>query len=1380
MGSKDETVGFQARNKTSSAAGFEEGAGFLSKLTLGWFTSLLQTGVSKTLQQEDLGRPHPKDDGVANYQRLQELWDAEVLTRGLETARLSRVLFRFIGLGPLVFITVCAYTSAVFLTVQPVANKMLLEWLEGSITLGVVERWLLVVAIFLLPLLGSFISAHMAMVASRIGLHLYAALTQMIYRKALRLSAHSRNCASIGRLVNLMSNDAGTTMEQALRIVAPLLTAFPQLVVVLALLFHELGLPMLAGFGFLIFSIPFAGLVFAKISKFTGLAAQECDQRLKLTNDLLTGIRVVKAYAWENTFLKAINVIRQRELLFIKKHAYWSMLGMMCVYMQLPELMQLAVYSTFVATGGVFSASRIFTAIQLFQLLQQPVSALPSALTQISALVISVRRLGAFLRLHELENHVDDSRSSNVPSLGDVVIEVSADAAFTWEPQDVESWRVYLPRSKAEMAKERKEKKAKPTKEQGSRSDEITEHDCLDKADDSPPAEPSTQHAFELKDVPVRVERGELVAVVGAVGSGKSSLLSAILNEMSKRSGSVKLHGRVAYASQLPWIQNASLRDNVLFGLPYEEGWYEEVLTACALNDDLTMLEGGDQAEIGERGINLSGGQKARVSLARAVYSRADVVLLDDPLAAVDMHVGDTLFELCICGVLKSKTVLLVTNQVHRLSAVDRVLVVQNGSIVEAGTYTELVQAEGGFANLLARQGVTAESTDGAQVTDPCTLNMLQSSVQLGPVVAAPPSKHDSSAGSAPASRLIQEEGRETGYVDWRVYVWYLRRCGLCLAAGLVFCTILQCYSPVFRTFVLGMWTEDVRVNGSDSSRNFRWLGLYGLIIGGSFFSALFSGIFSAEARVAGARRIHVDLLTTMSRATVGFFDVTPIGRILNRFSKDLLAIDMTVCMMLSWSILVANYVLSACLAVVISTRGWMLILMVPVVVGYLKIFQFVRCSAISIQRLDSVSRSPLASTFQEVLVGLATVRAFSHQGRFEGINTAMMNQNIVPVFLSKTAMSAWLTLRLNCVGALASGCCAVYAIMSESLGERQTAGLAGVGLVYSNMISYMMMISITLMIHVETMMVSVERVKEYTTTVEPEAAENVSSALADSETEKWPNRGRVVLQELVTGYRDGPDVLHGISVDIAPCEKIGVVGRTGSGKSTVILSIFRLIEPRSGAVLIDGVDTSTLGLHQLRSKIGLIPQDPVLFTGTVRYNLDPFSESTDSQLWEVLESVRMKSVVERLASKLEQDVQEGGENFSVGERQLFCIARALLRNPRVLCLDEATASVDNDTDAMLQGMIRTLFAQKTVITIAHRLDTIMDSDRVMVLDKGNLAEFGAPIKLLGHEDGIFRGLVHAGNASHLRDIAELGYLNASRIRRNSRPSAEEQSVVSL
>jgi len=572
---------------------------------------------------------------------------------------------------------------------------------------------------------------------------------------------------------------------------------------------------------------------------------------------------------------------------------------------------------------------------------------------------------------------------------------------------------------------------------------------------------------------------------------------------------------------------------------------------------------------------------------------------------------------------------------------------------------------------------------------------------------------------------------------------------------------------PVVGSFILAQWTEEIVTElkaGQDAvslkDTSYRWLSYDALAILCGVAAGVVSAIASAEGRVRASRRIHTVLLKVVAQAPIGFFDITPMGRILNRFSMDMIVLDQQVMMLLTWFMTLTLMTLASMSALVISTKGWLMIFVGPSLLLFGCTVQFVRKSAVQLQRLTTTTRAPLASTFAELLSGLSIVRAYNAEERFAATNTQMMNQNVVPTILSRVVLAGWMTLRTNMVGAFANFCCVLFAVLANKYGDGQTAGMAGVGFAFSGSMSQQMLFSIFLMIQVETIMNSVERISEYVKDTPSETVEVVDGILPKDK--QWPNQGRMMIQDLVTGYRDGPDILKKICADIRPCEKIGIVGRTGSGKSTVILSIFRLIEPRSGTILIDGIDITKIGLEQLRSNIGLIPQDPVLFTGTLRYNLDPFSQRDDARLWEVLKEVKMFETVNRLEDTLLHQVQEGGNNFSVGERQLICIARALLRNPRILCLDEATASVDNETDAMLQELVRTLFKEKTVITIAHRLDTIMDSDRIMVLDQGNLAEFGPALELLEQPKGIFKSLVEAGNEEHLRLIAKVGYVQVS------------------
>jgi len=459
-------------------------------------------------------------------------------------------------------------------------------------------------------------------------------------------------------------------------------------------------------------------------------------------------------------------------------------------------------------------------------------------------------------------------------------------------------------------------------------------------------------------------------------------------------------------------------------------------------------------------------------------------------------------------------------------------------------------------------------------------------------------------------------------------------------------------------------------------------------------------------------------------------------------------AIDMVLVVMLTWSCVTMNYVFASAVGVVLSSKGVLLIVVLPIVYLYYAIYRFIRRPFVDLQRLESVSRSPLYTTFSEQLNGLSVVRAFQKQQFFEEHHREMLNRNLAPFFFSRTAVPAWLSLRLACMGALVMFSVGVVAIV---LPDMSSAGTTGLGLTYSMQIAHMMMIAVFVVTTVETQMVAVERLMTYCDELEHEAPEIIEETAPPA---SWPEHGHIEIAGLVMGYHEGPDVLHSLDAVIESGEKIGVVGRTGSGKSTLLLSMFRLVEARRGTITIDGVNIFTIGVQQLRSKLGIIPQDPVLFVGDMKYNLDPFGKCTDEELWTALEQVKMKELVEGLSGGLAEPIHEYGSNFSVGQRQLICIARALLLKPRILMLDEATASIDSETDALLQHMIRTQFKSQTVITIAHRLDTIIDYNRVMVLKAGRLAEFDTPAALIDQPGGVFAEMVAAGNQSHLRQLA--------------------------
>ncbi|XP_054165164.1 multidrug resistance-associated protein 1-like [Oppia nitens] len=759
----------------------------------------------------------------------------------------------------------------------------------------------------------------------------------------------------------------------------------------------------------------------------------------------------------------------------------------------------------------------------------------------------------------------------------------------------------------------------------------------------------STCMSFTLDNINLKISDKQFVAIVGNVGSGKSSLLSALFGEMQLLSGKVSIGrgnaSKIAYVPQQAWIQNASLKDNILFGKPLDTDLYDRVVSGCSLEQDLRQLSAGDQTEIGDNGINLSGGQKQRVSLARAVYSDADLYLMDDPLSAVDSHVGKHLMQEVLdsrTGLLRNKTRILVTNQLFVLPNVDLIVVLNDGNITAIGSYDYLMNDNKEFSDLVKQ---------------------------------------------------------------YSVYIKYAKQMSIMLLTLTIVFFVISSVVTIGINFWLKTWSQQQQhsTNGVHHTNGYYLAILAALIIGQLL--TLFVGRFALViGSLFASTRMHDRLLWSVMRSPMKFFDTTPLGRIVNRFSKDIDTMDTVTVFML-------GYVLDL----------WLLTLSSIIITSIVTPF------------LESTTRSPIIACFSETLNGLSSIRAYGCSQRFIGHMESLVDSNQRCQYPNVLANS-WLQIRLDFVSCVVIFFAALFIIL-----DRQSLTSADTGMSLSNVInlSYVIGKLVQLSTQLENSMISFERIEEYCQ-LKSEPDLTSGQQLPDN----WPNDGCVEFRQYSTRYREGLDlVLNQIDLDIKSGEKIGIVGRTGAGKSSLMLALFRLIESVSGKIVIDGIDISQLGLQQLRSRLTILPQDPVLYTGTIRSNLDPFDKCSDDDLWSVLEHSHLKSFVKSCDAGLGYRVTEGGDNLSVGQRQLICLARALLRNTRVLILDEATAAVDVETDALIQQTIRQHFKSCTVLTIAHRLNTIMDSDRVLVLNEGRVAEFDSPNNLLNNETTIFYSL---------------------------------------
>uniref|UniRef100_A0A8B9H6V4 ATP-binding cassette, sub-family C (CFTR/MRP), member 10 n=1 Tax=Astyanax mexicanus TaxID=7994 RepID=A0A8B9H6V4_ASTMX len=832
---------------------------------------------------------------------------------------------------------------------------------------------------------------------------------------------------------------------------------------------------------------------------------------------------------------------------------------------------------------------------------------------------------------------------------------------------------------------------------------------------------------------------GSLVVVVGKVGCGKSSLLAAITGELNRCGGVVHVQGRekgFGLAAQEPWIQHATVRDNILFGKDFDSGFYQAVLEACALTDDLNVLPDGDQTEVGENGVTLSGGQKSRLALARAVYMDKDIYLLDDPLAAVDADVAQHLMEKCILGILKNKTRILCTHRIEFVEKADMVVLMDGGTVVKTG------------------------------IDQPITYNQINQTIDQN----NQEEEEELTNEPVPEERLttIGEEQKQTGGLAWTVYKSYWRAVGGCMAFSVLLSLLLMQGTKNVSDWWLSYWISNVKTNGSElvslmagplsasvlllpdrpvfpvpllhsnplsnmSSELKFYMTVYGsLAAANTVFTAARAFLFAYGA-IHAATVIHKRLLSNVLKATVTFFDTTPLGRILNRFSSDVYTIDDSLPFVLN--ILLANvFGLLGMLVVMSYGLPWVLLPLVPLGLLYYQTQRFYRHSSRELKRLCSLTLSPVYSHFSETLSGLATVRASGHVARFEEENERRLDENQRCVFISNAA-GQWLDIRLQMIGVAVVTVISIIAVIEHQI-RSIDPGLVGLALSYALSITNLLSGLIFSFTQTEMQLVSVERTEEYSTNIplEPQHCSTVPSS--------WPEHGRVEFRGAVMAYRPGlPNALDGVSMAMLPGERVGVVGRTGSGKSSLFLALFRMVELNQGQILLDGKDIGQVGLSQLRSKLAIIPQDPFLFSSSVRENLDPSGHYIDQRLLDALEQCHLTDVVQRIGG-LDAEVGERGKSLSVGQRQLLCLARALLTEANVLCIDEATASVDHKTDMLLQKTIRERFKDKTVLTIAHRLNTIMDSDRVLVMHAGKVVEFDSPAVLCQREDSVFKKLL--------------------------------------
>ncbi|XP_074291620.1 ABC transporter C family member 10-like [Silene latifolia] len=825
-----------------------------------------------------------------------------------------------------------------------------------------------------------------------------------------------------------------------------------------------------------------------------------------------------------------------------------------------------------------------------------------------------------------------------------------------------------------------------------------------------------------LRKMNLNVQQGEKVAICGEVGSGKSTLLAAILGEVPYIEGTVEVYGSIAYVSQIAWIQTGTIRENVLFGSAMDEQRYQDTLQRCSLVKDLELFPHGDMTQIGERGVNLSGGQKQRIQLARALYQDADIYLLDDPFSAVDAKTATSLFNEYVMEALSSKTVLLVTHQVDFLPGFHCCLLMSDGEILRAGPYDELLASSPEFMDLVNAHKETAGTKNMAELNETGRQNHSAKEINLTNV--------EKQFNAAEGGQLIKQEEREVGDTGLKPYLLYFSQG----KSYLYFAVVALTHS----TFLAGQILQNTWMASSVDNPNVsteKMILVY-LVIGlSSTIFLLIRCVVLVKFGMLSSRYLFSQLLNSLFRAPMSFYDSTPLGRILSRVSADLSIVDLDV--PFSFFFVLGSTSNAYSNLGVLAVLTWqVLFVCIPVIYMAIRLQRYYFATAKELMRLNGTTKSLVANHLAESVAGAMTIRAFKEEDRFFAKTLRLIDMNASPFFHNFSA-NEWFIQRLETLSACVLSTAALCMVLLPT--GTFSSGFIGMALSYGLSLNVIMVYSIQHQCTLANYIISVERLDHYmhVPSEAPEVIENSRPPLS------WPSVGKVDICNLQIRYRpDTPLVLRGISCTFEGGDKIGIVGRTGSGKSTLIGALFRLVEPVGGKILVDGIDICSIGLHDLRSRFGIIPQDPTLFNGTVRFNLDPLCQHNDDEIWEVLGKCQLKEAVQEKEQGLESKVVEDGSNWSMGQRQLFCLGRALLRRSRVLVLDEATASIDNATDMILQKTIRTEFADCTVITVAHRIPTVMDCTKVLAISDGKLVEYDEPMKLMKKEGSLFGQLV--------------------------------------
>jgi ABC-type multidrug transport system fused ATPase/permease subunit len=1358
-----------------------------SKLTFSWMNKLLKLAyINNGLEQSDL--PPPPKSVSTNYTApiLEKYWNIE-LKKTTSKPSLLIALIKTFGLailGSLIF----DMGESIVSFIQPQLLRKLIQFFNVKNENPLVIKGLSIcLLMFLTNLISTAFYNQYIILTVKVAQGCKAALMYLVYNKAMKLSSSERNSRSTGDIINHMSVDI-SRIESLSSYVQTMVSAPTRLILCLWSLYWLLGKSTFIGILTMAIMIPLNTILVKSLRSFHKQQMKLKDKRTSFVSEILQNIKSIKLYAWEDPMLSKLKILRDdNELKNLNKIGILSA-GINFAWTCVPFFVSCSTFAMFAIISDIpLSPEIVFPALSLFDLLSDPIFAIPSLITALIECTVSLNRIVSFLLADEIDLNLV-TRLPAVKKIGKQSVKIS-NATFLW---------------------------SKPID-----NSKIIENNNTTINNDLESIIEGTK-APALKNINFKAKKGELTCILGKVGSGKSTFLKCLLGELTmiptndKEPCEIKINGSIAYCSQIPWIINATFKDNILFGHKYDEEFYNKTIKVCQLLPDLEILPDGHETLVGEKGISLSGGQKARLSLARAIYTRSDVYLFDDILSAVDAHVGQKIIDEVLGknGILKTKTKILCTNSIKVLNQSSNVYLLRDNTFIESGLMKDIINDQSSeIYKIIQTNGLKNDHNNSDNQDEIKTITSLESLSStssnyssdsqdlliegefegIGPLgvnvdentgeelirfdkkITNKDLTSTSTLNSASIASFKQlnfsndidrkmnqtEEIKEKGRVKWSTFVKYSKACsfkGIFITLSLVVITVGL---SIASNYWLMYWSENNIKNGSNKNI-FKYVGIYALLgIGSGFFTLIRAMCMWTLCSIRASKKLHYEMAKAVINSPLQFFETTPLGRIINRFSQDMNKVDSVLPRV--FSALFSSCIKTLLTLIIIGYNMPIFIIIIIILSFVYNYYQrYYIITVRDLKRITSISKSPIFALIQESLNGYETIRAYGQRERFSYLNSANIDNNQISSYCLKST-NRWLSTRLQFIGSIITLSTSLLALGSLYSNNRMSAGLIGLIMSYAMRVTSSLSFIVRRSVEIESDIVCCERIFEYCK-LEPEINEElIKDKLIKKLPIGWPFEGKIKFNNYSTRYRENLDpILKNISFSVNSKEKIGIIGRTGAGKSSLVLSIFRLIEPINGYIEIDGLNTSKLKLHDLRKNLSIIPQDAQCIEGTIKYNLDPLNKYNDEQIWDALkmskldEHVINMSIDQNLQNEpLNCQISESGSNLSVGQRQLICLARVLLKtqdnkttidlqqqqspsSSKILILDEATSSIDTETDNVIQQTIRKRCNHLTILTIAHRLNTIMDNDRILVLDKGEIAEFDTPNNLLSNSESLF------------------------------------------